>query len=617
MQSFQKPIIEQQFLGYNDRLPPQFLPPGQFVNLLNVRISDGKIEKSFGTSNIAPQIADEPGVGLAELENFASGDKWIVAALNGASNASWYSWAGSGSFASIANSDVFANDAPQFYETAVDTLFGFDGTNVGSWDGSTFTHNPGSIPKGLYPVWFHNYLFVANVTNFPNRIYWSGLGDPTNFAGGISTFTIGDAGAGYAVGDVVTVSPQANGSGANGTLVVTTVSTGAVTGLSILTEGSGYAVANGYGTSDDNGQGTATGSGLTLNITAVDTSTLSNFVDINPGDGDEITGLGVLNDELFIFKRNTIWSLSGFSGTSFTVTTANTQNTNNRIHGYGCISPGSIVSTGDDIYFLSFVGDIPHIRSLVKTQYATTVEGGIITDDITGTMKTLNKNALGTTQGIYDGRYIKWALPTTSSALPDLIIELDTYSIARVRGKTFYPFVKRGGLHPQFFITSTISGAATVYFADWLDTAPYTQGVIYKFDTAINTDLLVKNQIAMVVLTRAYMPDPARKFKWKYLYLKHDTGEISSLIINSNTDQGDFGQQAIIDLNTGDGNRLDSFVLDTSTLGGSGGSVASERINLAGMVGKMAQFSFSESSNVPLSLYDWEIYAIPRGLRNS
>lgn len=601
-------------MGYNDRLPPQFLAPGEFVRLINVRISDGKLQKVTGTSSVAPQIADKPAVGLAELENLASGNKWIVAALNGASNATWYSWAGSGSFATISGSNVFTNNVPQFFETALSVLYGFDGTNVGSWDGTTFTHNPGSIPKGKYPVWFHNYLFVANTTSFPNRLYWSGLGDPTNFAGGITTVTIGSGGSGYSVGDVVTVNAQSSGSGQGGTFVVATVSTGSVTGVTLLTAGSGYAVANGYATT--NNTSLSPGAGLTLNVTVVDTSTLSNFIDINPGDGDAITGLGVLNDQLFVFKKNTIWSISGFSGATFTVTTANSQNTNNRIQGYGCISAESIVSTGDDIYFLSFVGDVPHIRSLVKTQYATTIEGGIITYDISGTMKSLSMSNLSTVQGLYDGRYIKWGLPGGGASLPNFIIELDTYGIVKMKGRTIHPFTQRWGTHPHFMILSTISGNANVYFIDWLSNAFYNQGIVYKFDSSIYTDLNNQNQIAVDVITRAYMPDPARKQKWKYLYVKYDTGEISTFDVNGTIDQGNAVNQAEIDLNTGDGNRLDAFVLDASTLG-TGSSVASTRVNLAQMVGKMAQFNYFESSNAPFGIYDWEIYHIPKGLRAS
>jgi hypothetical protein len=381
-----------------------------------------------------------------------------------------------------------------------------------------------------------------------------------------------------------------------------------VTGVSLLSAGTGYTVTSAMAVTG------GTGSGATINVLSVGTTTAANFIDINPGDGDEIMGLGILNDELFVFKRSTIWSITGFSGSTFSVSTVNSQNTNNRIKGYGCIASGSIVSTGQDLYFLSFVGDVPHIRSLVKTSFATTIEGGAITSDITGTMSGLSKTSLGTCQGIYDGRYIKWAVATGGTALPDLIIELDTYSIAKSRGRTIYPFVKRGGLHPHFFIVSTISGTAKVYFADWLSTSPYTQGVVYLFDSTIYSDLLVANQIPFQVITRAYMPDPARKCKYKYLYLRYDTGQISMLSINSIIDQGDAVNQAILDLNTGDGNRLDSFVLDTSTLGG-GNSVALRRIDLSGMIGKTAQFNFFESSNAPLSLYDFETYYIPKPLR--
>src|ERR1035438_5649865 len=228
MNQFGRPIVEQQFLGINNRLPPQFLRPGEFADLFNVRISDGRIQKVTGTSNIAPQIADQKGLGLAELENTASGSKWIVAALDGVSNATWYSWAGSGNFAKITNSDSMTNDKIFYFETAVNTLYGFNGVEVGSWDGTTFAKNPGSIPKGFYPAWFHNYLFVAGTTAFPNRIYWSGLGDPTNFAGGLSTVTINAGGAGYAVGDIITVGSQASGSGQGGQLVVATLAGSAV-----------------------------------------------------------------------------------------------------------------------------------------------------------------------------------------------------------------------------------------------------------------------------------------------------------------------------------------------------------------------------------------------------
>jgi hypothetical protein len=526
-----KQIVEDNYLGYNDNLPPQNLLPGQLVTAVNVRATDNGLTKVFGSTVIGTQIANFPFDGLTDFEILSSGNKFLVAVLDGASNASWYEWNGSGNFSAISGSNVMANGQTTYFETALNILYGLNGTDVGKWDGTTFTHNPSGFPAAYFPIWFHNYMFAARTNANPNRLAWSNLGDPTTW----------DA--------------------------------------------------------------------------------VNQIVDINPGDGDEITGVGVLNDELFAFKRNTIWSITGFSGSTFTSTTANTQNTNNHIYGYGCVAPNSIVAAGDDIYFLSFLGDTPHIRSLQKTIYATVVEGGIITHDITNTMKSMTLAAVGTCQGIYDGRYIKWAIATNGNALPDTIIELDTYNIGRSHGHEIYPFVKRTGVHPAFFALSTIGGTAKVYFADWFNTSPYAQGYVYKFDPSVYTDLtgVLGNQITMDVITRNFMPHPERKEKFKYLYMKYDTGELTSITVNGNVDNTAMELQDTISLNTSGAVGLDSFRLDNSVLGvlGGGSATGSHRVNLANMVGKMGQFEFTESSNAPVKIYDVEVEYAPKGLRNS
>jgi len=79
-------------------------------------------------------------------------------------------------------------------------------------------------------------------------------------------FSINDAGDGYAVNDVITV-VQSGGSG--GTLTVTSISggggTGPVTGLTLTTPGTGYAIANGLATT----VAPVGGTGFKLNILAL------------------------------------------------------------------------------------------------------------------------------------------------------------------------------------------------------------------------------------------------------------------------------------------------------------------------------------------------------------
>ncbi len=605
MQQLPVRIVERQFYGYNDLLPPQEIPAGFFAKADNVLVSDNKISKVPGTTAIAPSVVSQAAQGLAVFENYTSASKSIVAVYNGASNASWYQWSGSGSFSAIASSNVLANNTPFFFEQAANKLFGVNGTEVGDWDGTTFTHNRTGFPKGRYLTWFHNYLFVGNVASFPSRLFWSALGDPTLFDGSILGITINSGGVGYNVGDVLAI---LGGNGVQATVSVTTVSSGVITAISLLTAGSGYVAGSASKTTYVSTASTNlnTGSGATIDIT-VNAGTAQNFVDINAGDSDQIMGLGAIQDQLVVFKRETIWSVTGFSGSTFSAATAAATNTNNRIIGYGCIAPGSIVSTGNDIYFMSFLGDVPHIRSLKITQYATTLGGGIITHDITGTMKTINLNALSAVQGIYDGRYIRWALPTGSSTTPNMEIILDTYNITVIKKITRYPFTSRSGINPTYYTTSTISGSSKVYFTD-----TGTSGLVFKVDSAASSDN--GNSITMDVITRGYLPDPARKQKWKYLKAKFDTGNAAHLYISANVDNQGSILQSRVYLGAPLAG-LDTFILDMNTLGG--GTTDHATVPLAKLTGYMIQHEFFESSTLAQTLYEFETYALSKPLRSS
>lgn len=83
--------------------------------------------------------------------------------------------------------------------------------------------------------------------------------------GGLDTVGINAGGAGYSVNDVLTVT---GGGGASGTLKVLTVNATAVTGVSKLTAGTGYAVTTGALTT----VAPAGGTGCTINILTVATA---------------------------------------------------------------------------------------------------------------------------------------------------------------------------------------------------------------------------------------------------------------------------------------------------------------------------------------------------------
>lgn len=518
-QSFSRPIIERVYIGYNDNLPPETLSSGIFAKADNVFLSDNKIAKVPGSSAIATSIAAKSFNGLGPFENLTSGNKFLIANINGASVSQAYSWNGSGAFSAISGL-TSTNDSPMMFETAGDYVFGFDGHHVWDFDGTSGTKDRSGVPVGSLASWFHNYLFVAGVSSVPNRLYWSDLGAPTSF-------------------------------------------------------------------------------------------TNTNFVDINPGDGDKIVAFGTIQDQLLVFKRNTIWSITGFSGTTFSSTTIATQNTNARIVGYGAIAPFSVISTGNDVYFMSLLGQVPVIRSLKITQFATTLSGGIISHDIDGTMETLNKNVISGVTSEYDGRYCYWSIPVNGSTTNNKIVVLDTYAIQKSGSKTLYSWTTMTGKNASYMSLSTISGTAAIYFAE-----SGVTGKVIKIDTSLHSDQ--GSSITMDVITRSFMPDPARKMKWKYLYLRFDTGSSGSLLVKSKVDDAsDFALQdtiSLIGMSPGLG-PTGTFTLGNSLLGGS--SRSRHRTNLLHIIGKTLQLEFLETSTSAAAIYDHEIYYQPKGLRDN
>lgn len=514
MQKFDLRILEDNFHGIYDSVPGDEIPKGFFFKVDNALCSDGKIAKVTGSTAINTAIATKPFNGFSAFEKISTSDKWLVVSINGTTNAQLYQSTG-GNFTSIGSANL-TNSKPVWFEVANNILFGFNGTEEVDWDGTTVTKNRAGLPLAFFAKWFHNYLFAANVTSTPNRIFWSTLGDPTAF------------------------------------------------------------------------------------------NTGTDFVDVNPGDSDSIQGLVGFpgQDELLIFKRNTIWSITGFSGTTFSATTIATQNTNNRIVGYGTIAPFSIVPVGNEVYFFSMLGNIPVIRSLTKTINAVTLGGGIISDNIKTTMASINLSALSVISGGFDGRYVYWGVPTGSSSVNNLVIVLDTWEIES--GKGIYPFTTMSQKNASYFAQSTIPGHPNMYFTDSAST-----GLVFKFDSSVYTDNGVS--ITMDVQTRDYSKGASRQVKWKYLYTTYDTGSAASVAVNARIDRAtNFTNQDNISMQ-GNSPPLGSFILGISLLGGQGTSVT--RTILAQVHGHYMGLEYKDTTSSSVVLHKWEIWGNQHGLR--
>ena len=148
--------------------------------------------------------------------------------------------------------------------------FTVNGSN-GNWQQLTHVAN-GTITLSNISVGQSVNLYVANnggntiTINPPNYTIVAGNGQGswpvTNITGAILTISVKAGGTGYAVGDLFAFT---SGGGSSATGIVTSVSSGVVTGIQIVNQGSGYSLTGGTAATTSVVTGSGNGA-LTVNI---------------------------------------------------------------------------------------------------------------------------------------------------------------------------------------------------------------------------------------------------------------------------------------------------------------------------------------------------------------
>ena len=139
--------------------------------------------------------------------------------------------------------------------------------------------------------------------------------------------------------------------------------------------------------------------------------TTANFIDIQPGDGDRITGLGTFQNVIIIFKQFSIYQMT-FDDTGDPVVTPVT-------NAAGCISARSVVNVENDLYFLSregirVLGNEPNFFSSIRTN--------ILSKRIEPTTRNINETYFTKSNAIYfDNQYIMSA-PTSSATIDTTLV---------------------------------------------------------------------------------------------------------------------------------------------------------------------------------------------------
>lgn len=235
-------------------------------------------------------------------------------------------------------------------------MFIWNGTDGGSYyDGTTVTR-PGTMPRASFSVYFQGYHIASGVPGQPNRLYVSNASDA-------SDFTVANGGT----------QPQPDNTN-------DTENTNAnVPGATVFSGTPSVAEARVF--------------------------------DVRKNDGDKVTGLGIFQDVLIVFKERSIFQMTFDSAGLGTITPVT--------YATGCVSFKSIKNVENDMLFLSREG----IRKLGnQPQYFTALRTNVLSIRIQPSIDSINKLYYARSNAEYfDNKYIL-GIPTGSRSIDRCIV---------------------------------------------------------------------------------------------------------------------------------------------------------------------------------------------------
>lgn len=262
-----------------------------------------------------------------------------------------------GNWSALSGATFTAGNDTSFTQARL-KMFIWNGTDGGAYyDGTTVTR-PGTMPKAKFSVYYQNKHIASGVVGQPNRLYISNIADASDF-----TVTTGGT------------QPQPD-------------------------------------STNDTENGLPNVPGATV-FAGTPGLTEANVIDIRKNDGDKITGIGVFQDVLIVFKERSIFQVAFDTSGNPTVTPIT--------YATGCVSHKSIEAVENDLYFLSREG----LRVLGnEPQYFTAIRTNVLSIRIQPTMDAINKQFYSRANARYfDSKYIL-AVPTGSSSI-DRVITYD------------------------------------------------------------------------------------------------------------------------------------------------------------------------------------------------
>lgn len=199
------------------------------------------------------------------------------------------------------------------------------------------------------------------------------------------------------------------------------------------------------------------------NLGTPDTMTTgTDYFDVGKSDGQAITGIWPLGEYLVIFKRKSIYLMTGANPDAWKLS-ASVNNIVNIANGIGCVSAKSIVQVGNDLWFMSDDG----IRSIRKNEQGAIPLMGLVSSNINGTIDSINKSAYNKICGTFFEDKVYMAIPTGTSTTNNVVMVANT-RITLDNPTNPHPWFTYTGWTPYVFSTHLGGDVAELHWGDSL-----------------------------------------------------------------------------------------------------------------------------------------------------
>lgn len=327
--------------GLNTLVSPSLIDNKEFSDLMNVEYDEGGVLRKR-SGYVTVGDALTAAKGLGVYSDGSTSE--LVTVDSGTLKKL------SGTLWSAISGATFTTAVDVAFTSARLKLFIWNGTDGGAYYNGTTVTRPGTMPKAKFSVYYQNKHIASGVDDQPSRLYISNISDATDF-------TVATGGT----------QPQPD-------------------------------------STSDTENGLANVPGATV-FSGTPALTEANVIDIRKNDGDKITGLGVFQDVLIVFKEKSIFQVTFDTSGNPTITPIT--------YATGCVSHKSIKAVENDLYFLSREG----IRVLGnEPQYFTAIRTAVLSVRVQSVVDSINKLYYSRCNAEYfDNKYIL-AFPGTSDS---------------------------------------------------------------------------------------------------------------------------------------------------------------------------------------------------------